>query len=443
MKNFRLKNISEKVFIILILTIGLFTLGNFFSIFATLSILPTQTQAATVTEIKQNIEEKNSQIEKLNEEIKKLDGQIQEVGKEKQTLQNAVKNLDVSSSKLQKEIRLTENKISATNLTIEQLAIEIKNKEQDIADGRKAIAESLRKIDRTDNLSLVEMVLANENIGSFWNEVSTTEQFQDGIRANVKSLENLKRELRDKQLQTESGKKNLISLNSELGNQKKVVDNTKKEKTVILNVTQSLESEYKKQLEEKRRLAEAFESELASYENALRLIIDPTSYPSAGKGILSWPLDSVYVTQYFGFTQFAKQTAAYNGKGHNGVDFRASRGTKVKAALSGVVEGVGNTDAVKGCYSYGKWILLRHDNGLSTLYAHLDLISVAAGQRVETGEIIGYSGNTGYSTGPHLHFGAYASQGVKILKYENSINCKNAIIPVADLRAYLDPMIYL
>ncbi|MEK7185591.1 MAG: peptidoglycan DD-metalloendopeptidase family protein [Patescibacteria group bacterium] len=443
MKNFnskKLKRFAEKFFTVSILTIGLITLGNFSSFFP---ILPRITEAATITEIKQNIEQKNIQLEKLNEEIKKLDSQIQEVGKEKQTLQSAVKSLDVSSSKLQKEIRVTENKIGATNLTIEQLVIEIKNKEQDIIDGRKAIAESLRKIDRTGDLSLVEMVLANENIGTFWSEISTAEQFRDGIRANVKNLESLKEELWNKQAQTESSKKNLLSLNSELGNQKKVIDNTKKEKAVILNVTQSLESEYKKQLEEKKRLAEAFASELASFENALRLIIDPTSYPSAGKGILSWPVDSVFVTQYFGFTEFAKQTAAYNGKGHNGIDFRASRGTKIKAALGGVVEGTGNTDAVQGCYSYGKWILLHHDNGLSTLYAHLDLISVVAGQKVGTSDTIGYSGNTGYSTGPHLHFGVYASQGVKILKYENSINCKNAIIPVADLRAYLDPMIYL
>jgi len=189
-------------------------------------------------------------------------------------------------------------------------------------------------------------------------------------------------------------------------------------------------------------LAEEFTQELNNYEAQLRIIIDPTSYPSAGKGILAWPVDNVFITQKFGDTAFAK-TGAYNGRGHNGIDFRASMGTKIKSTLGGIVEGTGNTDLVKGCFSYGKWVLVRHDNGLSTLYAHLSLISVNSGQRVKTGDIIGYSGNTGYSTGPHLHFGVYATQGVRILKYENSINCKNAIIPVADLRAYLDPLVYL
>jgi murein DD-endopeptidase MepM/ murein hydrolase activator NlpD len=64
------------------------------------------------------------------------------------------------------------------------------------------------------------------------------------------------------------------------------------------------------------------------------------------------------------------------------------------------------------------------------------------GQQVSTGETIGYSGNTGYSTGPHLHINVYASQGVQVQKYSSSINCKNVSIPIAPIEAYLDPMLY-
>ena len=81
-----------------------------------------------------------------------------------------------------------------------------------------------------------------------------------------------------------------------------------------------------------------------------------------------------------------------------------------------MIVGTGNTDEPRGCYSYGKWILIKHENGLSTLYAHLSLIKVNAGETVNTGDIIGYSGNTGYSTGPHLHLTVYATQGVKIVR---------------------------
>jgi murein DD-endopeptidase MepM/ murein hydrolase activator NlpD len=107
---------------------------------------------------------------------------------------------------------------------------------------------------------------------------------------------------------------------------------------------------------------------------------------------------------------------------------------------------VGNTDAVKGCYSYGKFVLIKHNNGLSTLYAHLSFASVKKGDTVITSDVIGYSGNTGYSTGPHLHFTVYASQGVQIVRYGDykaKTNCADANIPVAPLNAYLNPIDYL
>jgi murein DD-endopeptidase MepM/ murein hydrolase activator NlpD len=111
--------------------------------------------------------------------------------------------------------------------------------------------------------------------------------------------------------------------------------------------------------------------------------------------------------------------------------------------MSGTVIGVENTDLYPGCYSYGKWIMVKHADGLSTLYGHLSLQSVRVGQTVATGELLGYSGNTGYTTGPHLHFGVYATAGVVIKKFTTSLHCQGATIPIADFSAYLNPMSYL
>ena len=198
-----------------------------------------------------------------------------------------------------------------------------------------------------------------------------------------------------------------------------------------------------KNISRKKAISEAFEKELLKFESELKLAIDPKSIPPAGIGILSWPLDKILITQYFGNTDFAIKTNAYKGKGHNGVDFQAAPGTKVKASLDGIVVGAGDTDKVCRGASFGKWVLLKHNNGLSTIYAHLSLITVAEGQTVKTGNIIGYSGNTGYSTGPHLHFGVYASQGVQVMN-KQSLVCGGVYrMPIADLRAYLDPILYL
>lgn len=83
---------------------------------------------------------------------------------------------------------------------------------------------------------------------------------------------------------------------------------------------------------------------------------------------------------------------------HGGVDFAINIGEPIYAVFDGVVR----VAQVNG--GYGNMILIRHYNNLETLYGHLSKIKVKAGQIVKAGDIIGYSGNTGFSTGPHLHF---------------------------------------
>ncbi|HLP44052.1 MAG TPA: peptidoglycan DD-metalloendopeptidase family protein [Candidatus Nanoarchaeia archaeon] len=392
--------------------------------------------------LKQSISEKNAQIKKLNDEIKALDSQAQSTAAQGQTLKATLATLEASRNKLLKEIQATQNKVSAASLTINQLALEIKNKEQAIIMNRSALAEAIRDMKQAEDSPLVENILAHDNMADIWNEIETLSRFQVGVREKIIETENLKNELSGKKAENENQKRNLISFQSQLSDQKVIVDQNKDEKAKLLAQTQNQEAAYRKQIAEKKALADAFEREISVYESQLKIIIDPDSYPGAGNSVLAWPLSNIIITQQFGNTAFAR-SGAYNGSGHNGVDFGASSGTAVLAALSGTVAGTGNTDLVPGCYSYGKWIMIKHDNGLSTLYGHLSLIKAQTGDRVETGEIIGYSGNTGYSTGPHLHFGVYATQGVKIVQYSNSINCKNAVIPVADLRAYLNPLDYL
>ena len=86
-------------------------------------------------------------------------------------------------------------------------------------------------------------------------------------------------------------------------------------------------------------------------------------------------------------------------RAHHGIDYAVSTGTPIKAAYGGKVIFSGT----KG--GYGKTVVIRHSFGYKTLYAHLSAFKVHVGQRVKQGDLIAYSGNTGRSTGPHLHFG--------------------------------------
>lgn len=390
--------------------------------------------------IKEKIDNHNQVIKQLDEEIKKYSKEVEVVSSEAKTLQSAIKTLDVSKQKITTEIKKTETTIQKTNLTIEQLDEEIKILESRIDNNVSAIAKVISSINENDNNSIIESFLSNKSLSEILNEVETLNQFQQNVRERTVELTDYKNQISQRKEAKETEKNNLLGLKSELGDKNKILEINKKEKSTLLTATKNKESEYKRLLAEKQAQKEQFEKELFQFESELKRTIDPASFPSGKKGILAWPLDNIFVTQPFGKTIDSKRL--YTSGTHNGVDFRASRGTPVKAVLDGVIQGAGNTDAQRGCYSYGKWVLIKHPNGLTSLYAHLDLIKVNSGQSVNEGEIIGYSGQTGYATGPHLHLTLYASQGVEIQRYSSSRNCKNVDIPVADKNAYLDPMLY-
>ena len=112
-----------------------------------------------------------------------------------------------------------------------------------------------------------------------------------------------------------------------------------------------------------------------------------------GDGTLQWPLPGhTYISCHFG------EVDAFGNAGHRGTDIPAPEGTPILAAHSGTVLVSGWND------SYGNQVLLDNGAGLSTRYAHMTATAVTAGETVTAGQVIGYVGSTGDSTGNHLHF---------------------------------------
>ena len=115
------------------------------------------------------------------------------------------------------------------------------------------------------------------------------------------------------------------------------------------------------------------------------------------KSILKTPLDGARLSSGFGIRKHP--ILGYN-KMHKGVDFAAPTGTPIYAGGNGIIEFAGYNGA------YGKFIKIRHNNEYKTAYAHLSKFKkgISKGVRVNQGDIIGYVGSTGRSTGPHLHY---------------------------------------
>ena len=407
------------------------------------SMLP-RAQAQTADELQKKIAQRNQDIANLEKEIVKYQKQIETLGTQATTLSTTIKSLDLTQKKLSTDIQVTENKIDAKNLEIQSLTGQIGDKEDNIYDDRRIITHTLVAIAQTGDPSLPEIFLGGKSIAGVLKEVDQLAELETGLHDRIALLNQDKSTLESSKQASEKAQSDLKILQRQLRDQRAVVLATAAEQKSILAETNQSEATFRRILAEKKAQEEAFQQEINAFESQLHLLVNPALLPHTGSGVLAWPLDNIFITQYFGNTPFATANPQlYNGKGHTGVDFRASIGTPVKAALNGTVVGVGNTDLVHGCYSYGQWIMIKHPNGLSTLYGHMSLESVSVGQVVTTGQVIGYSGNTGYTTGPHLHFGVYATQGVQIKKFDTSVSCKGAVIPIADYKAYLNPLSYL
>jgi len=109
----------------------------------------------------------------------------------------------------------------------------------------------------------------------------------------------------------------------------------------------------------------------------------------------TWP-----VTQLFGENP---QDYKYTN-GHAGIDWGCPKGTNVLATMAGMVLRADYHHNADGSDGYGKHVRIQHENGWVSIYGHLSDFAVSKGQNVLAGEVIGASGNTGNSTGPHLHF---------------------------------------
>ena len=420
--------------------------------------------ADAAADVKAQIDAHNAQIAQLEADIAVYQKQLDTLGAKKNTFQSTLSGLTVSAKQLASQIQVTKNKIAAANLQITQLADSINDKEQVIAADKMAIAKALRSIAQGEEVPLVVRLISASSLASAWKAADQAAQFNQALAEDISNLRAVKTSLANNLGQAAEKKDDLVSFTTDLSTQKRSVDaNAATQKQLIVETSQQ-ETAYQKLIAAKKASQKAFESQLISLQSQLNLIVNPGSLPPVGSGVLSWPFSVAFmtgcgarstvfgnkfcITQYFGNTSFSTANPQiYHGSGHNAIDIAAPIGTPIQASLAGTVFATGNTDLVKGCYSFGKWVMIKHGNGVSTLYAHLSQIDVAQGQGVATGQVIGLSGMTGYATGPHIHFGVYASDGVKIMTLRQfrgaTIGCADATMPVATLDAYLNPLSYL
>lgn len=361
----------------------------------------------TIEELQAKIEKLEQQTRELEKETQKYKEVIYEKREEISSLQEAISRLEAQESKLVADINTTENKIQTKNLEIQQLGMKIEDRKGEIEKSKKILASLIRTLDRRDEASILEIVFGNEDMGEILRSVKDISVIQGDLQEHLTRVKETREELTAAQEKREEEKRSLLTLQEQKRAQKGALAQTKNEKQGHLSQVAGEEQTYQARLEqtlaEQRKIFKEMrelEEKVERRKNFL-VYVESGERPQPGDQVLIWPETGAVITQGYGMTDFARR-GAYAGAGHYAIDMGAGSGSPIKAAAPGKVIAVGYNDV------WGNWAALEHEIGLVTVYAHmLQTPSVSEGQNMEAGEVIGYEGNTGNSTGSHLHFGVY------------------------------------
>ena len=382
-------------------------LGAFAAVFLAAFFFAGFGSADYISDLKKQIEERQSEIKQLEEQVKNARQNMEGARKKEKTLQNQISLLESEIDDISLNIRMNELRIAETSLKINALEFEIINRRSEIDGQKNYLAGILRTIHEADDETFLEVILKNDDFSDFFNQAQYIENLEKEISLKLEKIKSLKDKLEAEKKDADAKRKYLNDLKNELSGQKGAMVDQQDEKEYLLKKTKSQEKSYQKMLSELEERQKEIQSEIFELEDKLRFAIDKASIPAPRSGVLEWPTEGI-LSQGYGSTS---KTGFINDsyKFHNGIDIAASYGTPIFAAQDGVIAATGNSD--KYCYkgAYGKWITAKHSNGLTTLYAHFSSQSVSAGQAVKKGDLLGYMGSSGFSTGPHLHFTVYAT----------------------------------
>ena len=299
---------------------------------------------------------------------------------DKQEELNETKEVKDDMQELVSKIEDQQAEINKIQVSIEKKEAELEKAEAEIAKTIKEIKaredglnKRLRTMYKNGSVGYLDVLLGSSSISEFISNLEMIQKIYKNDQNILVTLEDQQKELEEKQNVLEREQKELGEKKSEAQEKR---DSLKEDQTALQEKLDELNSE-----------AERIGDEIANMQ-------DQNKVYEGGK--FMWPTNSTYITSPFGF-RIHPVTGYYTG--HTGVDIGASYGSPVYAAADGTVIVASNSYG-----GYGVAVVIDHGSGISTLYGHNDHVEVSVGQHVKRGQIIAYSGNSGVSTGPHLHF---------------------------------------
>ena len=391
-------------------------------------MIPTRVHGASSSEIKK-------QIAALKEEKKEIDAQLKEVKGQLSANDDEIESIVAQKDSIDQEIQLLHQQIDNINQQIATYSLLIADKQDELDDATTRLQElqvknkaRIRAMEEEGEISYWTIIFKANDFSDLLDRISMVQEINAADQRRLEEISNVAKQVSTVQEELTVEKADLEATRAELdvaeiqlGEKRTEADKLLtdliakgEEFEALIDESEELQSELMKDIAQAEKdLKEAeYKEWLATYVPTTRPSGTDTTPSTQAPSSSGWikPVKSYTLTSPFGMRI---HPISGKEKMHEGVDMAAPQGTPIYAAKAGKVT---TTSFQAGGAGY--YVSINHGDGFSSIYMHMTHYIVKPGQYVQTGQVIGYVGSTGGSTGPHLHFGiSYKGTYVNPMNY--------------------------
>ena len=365
-----------------------------------------------------------SQKTDLTNEQKDIDKQIQETSSEIAGVKsqmtdalNQINNYNAQIGTYEDEIGTLETQVSTLQSQIIEKEANIQEQQKKYEEQQDLLEKRLVAMYESGTTSYLDMLLSSKSLSDFISKYYVIEQLTEYDNDLLDGIESTKKQIETEKAALENARNEVQSSKTQAENKRNSLSVLVNEKNTLVGNLSAEEKELQQRLEEfeedkkeiQRQLAEIARQEEEERRKAAEAAAKKAGKPVSDADISFTPNTSGFICPLSGKSKRNITTGMNGYKGHTGVDFACPEGTPILAAKSGrVIKSEAKIRNGK-YYSYGNYVTITHGDGTMTLYAHMSRRAVSTNEQVSQGQVIGYVGSTGNSTGNHLHFEIFVS----------------------------------
>jgi murein DD-endopeptidase MepM/ murein hydrolase activator NlpD len=331
-------------------------------------------------------------VNAAQQELENASALVREVAAELAEIRKKLPIAEAALKKARAELAVAQEKDRQAAEKLAELESQLEITQKTYDQTRSFVADVARTIYQDGPLATLEIILGATDPNDFSQKLMAMQTYIGNQNAKIEQLETIKAQLETEQAAVAAQK---VILEQEKAAALEAAKRAKAAEEEVLRLIAKQKAALAKAESEREATRKRYEQLRAEQIRLQQLARLRAGLGGSIPGELYWPVQGARLSQNVG----PRRHPVFGYRScHTGMDLAAGTGTPIGAAATGIVT------AVTTLRAYGRVIVIAHNGGLSTMYAHLSRFNVSVGQGVAVGDTIGFVGSSGWSTGPHLHF---------------------------------------